>query len=100
MRLDHALQSCLCLALSLALSGAAAAGERLERKHLPANGSSQRTLTRTGPNGQSRTWNRNSTWQSGNGAWSRQTTQTNPQGKTWSWSSIHGYTGQTERSAI
>jgi hypothetical protein len=64
------------LALVPLLAGAAAAGERQPTR----SGSSHREVTRTGPDGQSRTWKRDSTWQRGAGQYDRQTTQTGPNG--------------------
>ena len=84
MRLSRtALSSFGTLALVVLSVAPAGARERFGGKHLPPRGSEQRTVTRTGVNGQSHTWTQNSTWQRGNGAWSRDTTTTNPQGKTW-----------------
>src|SRR5262249_20775556 len=84
MRLSRtALSSFGTLALVVLSVPPAGARERFGGKHLPPRGSEQRTVTRTGVNGQSHTWTQNSTWQRGNGAWSRDTTTTNPQGKTW-----------------
>jgi hypothetical protein len=46
------------------------------------SGSAHREATRTGPNGSSQTWKRDTTWQRGGGSYDRHTTQTGPKGGT------------------
>lgn len=59
------------------------AGERRARarKSAPKSGQVERTVTRTGPDGTSRTSSHDTTWQRGDGQWSRDTVHTGPGGK-------------------
>ena len=66
----------LCI-LALAAPAAQARGRHPK---LPARGSAHREVTRTGPNGNSRTSSADTTWQRGDGAWTRDTVRTGPNG--------------------
>jgi hypothetical protein len=62
---------------------AADAGPRHARAHkgAPTSGHVERTVTRTGKDGVSRTSQHDTTWQRGGGQWSRDTLHTGPNGK-------------------
>ena len=47
----------------------------------PKSGETDRTVTRTGPHGTSRTSTNHTTWQRGGGRWTRNTVHTGPAGK-------------------
>ena len=74
----------LALLAAIALAATAAdAGPRRGRAHAraPKSGQAERTVTRTGPDGTSRTSTHDSTWQRGDGQWTRDTVHTGPGGK-------------------
>jgi len=50
------------------------------RKSAPTSGHVERSVTRTGPDGSSRTSSHESTWQRGDGQWSRDSVHTGPNG--------------------
>jgi len=66
-----------CIALIAGVAGA-----REPRAGAPRSGSAHREVTRTGPNGNSQTWQRDTTWERGNGELDRHTTATGPAGAT------------------
>ena len=51
------------------------------RQTAPKSGHSERSVTRTGPDGTSRTSSHDTSWQRGDGKWSRDTVHTGPGGK-------------------
>jgi hypothetical protein len=66
---------CVALTASTALA-------REPRGGAAHSGSSHREVTRTGPDGRSRTWVGDTSWQRGNGRFDRHTVQTGPRGAT------------------
>ena len=71
----------LLLPLSLGLLWAAPAGAGERRAHpRPKSGQVERSVTRTGPDGTSRTSSHDTTWQRGGGQWTRQDVHTGPNG--------------------
>jgi len=76
-RLPLVLSTLACVALAASVAGA-----REPRGGGSRAGSAHSELTRTGPNGQSRTWQRDTTWQRGGGVYDRHTTLTGPAGAT------------------
>lgn len=73
------LAALLALSLGLWLAAPAGAGER--RAHpRPKSGHVERTITRTGPDGVSRTSQHDTSWQRGDGQWTRQDVRTGPNG--------------------
>jgi hypothetical protein len=82
MRLPRfAILSLSCLVAVLLAAPQADARERRARKHAPKSGHVERTTTRTGPDGASRTSSHDTTWQRGDGRWSRDTVHTGPNGQ-------------------
>lgn len=84
MRLSRLVRFALSLLVGLALVAPAAdAGQRRARAHkgAPKSGHVERTVTRTGKDGTSRTSQHDTTWQRGGGQWSRDTVHTGPNGK-------------------
>lgn len=75
-----AILSLSCLVALLLVAPQADARERRARKHAPKSGHVERTTTRTGPDGTSRTSSHDTTWQRGDGQWSRDTVHTGPNG--------------------
>jgi len=73
------LSSALALGLSVVPQDDAAARSREAR---PRSGASHQQITRTGPDGRSRTWQKDTSWQRGGGSAERHTTWTGPQGRT------------------
>jgi len=74
--------SSLLVALAFVAS-AADAGPRAARARqgAPTSGHSERTVTRTGPDGTARTSQHVTDWQRGNGQWTRDTVHTGANGK-------------------
>ncbi|HVH20029.1 MAG TPA: hypothetical protein VNF72_17175 [Myxococcota bacterium] len=84
MRLSRLVRFAPSLLVALALVAPAAdAGQRRTRAHkgVPTSGHIERTVTRTGKDGTSRTSQHDTTWQRGGGQWSRDTVHTGPNGK-------------------
>jgi hypothetical protein len=84
MRLSRLVRFALASSVALAfVASAADAGQRRARaaQGAPKSGQAQRTVTRTGPDGTSRTSTHDSTWQRGNGTWTRDSVHTGPNGK-------------------
>ncbi len=84
MRLHRfAILSLTCFVALLLATPEADARERQARarKHAPKSGQVERTTTRTGTDGTSRTSSHDTTWQRGDGRWSRDTVHTGPQGQ-------------------
>lgn len=75
-RLPLLLSTLCCVALATSVAGAG------EPRGGARSGSAHREVTRTGPNGNSQTWQRDTTWQRGGGQYDRHTTQTGPKGAT------------------
>jgi hypothetical protein len=71
----------LLLFCMLAASAGAAPRHARARSGAPKSGEAERTVTRTGPDGTSRTSTQNATWQRGGGHWTRNTVYTGPAGK-------------------
>jgi hypothetical protein len=85
-------------ALVLAAAGADA-GDRpaRARKSAPKSGHVERTVTRTGRDGTSRTSSHDTTWQRGDGQWTRDTVHTGPGGKQ---ATTHVEGAKTEDGAV
>lgn len=73
----------LTLLVALLLAPQAHAWQRRAhaRKPVPKSGEVERTVTRTGPDGTSRTSSHDTTWQRGDGKWTRDTMHTGPNGQ-------------------
>jgi hypothetical protein len=76
-RLPLALSILCCAALAASVAGA-----REPRGGAQRSGSAHREVTRTGPNGNAKTWKQDTSWQRGGGKLDRHTTQTGPNGGT------------------
>src|SRR5215831_15056451 len=74
MRLSRLAHFALALPLFCLLAASASADA-------PKSGETDRTVTRTGPHGTSRTSTNHTTWQRGGGRWTRNTVHTGPAGK-------------------
>lgn len=84
MRFSRLATFALSLVVALAfVAPAADAGQRRARAHkgAPKSGHAERTVTRTRPDGTSRTSQHDTTWQRGDGQWSRDTVHTGPNGQ-------------------
>ena len=75
--LPRLLSTVCCIALFAGMAGA-----REPRGGIARSGSAHREVTRTGPNGNAQTRQRDTTWQLGNGEYDRHTTSTGPAGAT------------------
>jgi hypothetical protein len=75
-----ALSLLVALALSATAADARQRGARA-RQGAPKSGHAERTVTRTGADGTSRTSQHDTSWQRGDGMWSRDTVHTGPGGK-------------------
>jgi len=73
--------ACLVACLLAAPEADARARQARVGKSAPKSGHAERTVTRTGPDGSSRTSSHDSSWQRGDGQWSRDTVHTGPGGK-------------------
>jgi hypothetical protein len=73
--------ACLVALLLAAPEADARARHARARKSAPKSGEASRTVTRTAPDGTSRTSSHDSTWQRGDGQWTRDTVHTGPNGK-------------------
>ena len=71
----------LVACLLVAPAADARARQARARQSAPKSGHSERTVTRTGPDGPPRTSSHDSSWQRGDGKWSRDTLHTGPGGK-------------------
>jgi len=73
--------ACLVGFLLVAPEADARSRQARARQGAPKSGHAERTVTRTGPDGSSRTSTHDSSWQRGDGQWSRDTVHTGPGGK-------------------